>query len=372
MSWRSAPGRSPGPTRHADARSSGRGDPLGPALDAVRGQVERGEVPVAILGVARRDRIVAIEAFGPRARPDSVVLIASITKPIVATAVMQLVEAGRLSLRTPIHHYLPEFEPLPPGPNLPGRELVTAWHLLTHTSGIVDPDGPPETPMTRAELLGYALRAPLRFVPGTRFEYASVTFYLLGELIRRLGGLDYPEYLAERIFRPLSMTDTTFVPAAIEPPERLLPVHFLGAPVDLQDEIARWFVGTAMPGGGLWSTAADLLTFGRAILAGGTLGGVRIVGRRSVELMTREQTAGIREEGVPPRDPGYGLGWALAGLDGRLPVSRSAFGHGGATGTRLLVDPEADLVVVYLTTVWGADERHALEAVGAVAAALAD
>ena len=343
------------------------------AFELVRMQVERGEVPVGILGLARSDGVVRIEAFGPEVRPDSVALIASITKPIVATAIMQLVEAGRCSLRAPVRHYLPEFQPAPPGPNLPGGELVTTWHLLTHTSGIADPpDALPPGRMRRDEFLGYALRAPLRFVPGTRYEYASVTFYLLGEILRRLGGPDYPEYLAAGIFRPLGMPDTTFDPADAAKDGRVIWPRFVGVPVDETDELTRWLISVVMPGGGLWSTATDLLRFGRAILAGGTLDGVRIVGRRSVELMTREQTAGVREAGMPPRNPTYGLGWGLPGLDGALPVSRSAFGHGGATGTRLLVDPEADLVAVYLTTVWGADDRHALEAIGAAWSALED
>ena len=353
----------------------------GPAFDSgrldaafanVARQVDAGEVPAAVLGVARREGTPRIEAFqrsgGDPARADSIFLLASITKPIVATAVLQLVEAGSLSLRTPIRAYIPEFRAVPPGPGLPGPDLVTAQHLLSHTSGIVDPPEPPATEVvTRAQALEYALTAPLRFLPGTRYEYASVTFSLLGELIRRLSGLDYPEYLAERIFRPLGMVDTAFTPRDLG---RVTWPRF-GDPV-LSDRqvLVRRFDSAAQPGGGLWSTAADVLAFGRAMLGGGALDGVRILGARWVELMTREQTAGVREGGAVPRDPTYGLGWSLPGLDNALPVSRRAFGHGGATGTRLLVEPAADLVLVYLTNVWGADERHALEAFGGLLGAL--
>ena len=148
--------------------------------------------------------------------------------------------------------------------------------------------------------------------------------------------------------------------------------HFQGIGVVPEDAVARWFISIAHPGAGLWSTAEDLLRFGRAMLGGGSLDGARIMGSRFVELMTREQTAMVLEEGVVPRDPTYGLGWGLPGLDGSLPVSSHAFGHGGATGTRLLIDPDADLVVVYLTNVWGASDRHGLEAIGAVFGALDD
>lgn len=345
---------------------------LDAAYAGVAGQVRAAEVPVAVLGVGRREGIVRIEAFerpgGDRAGLDSIFLLASITKPIVATAVLQLVEAGKLSLRTPIRAYLPEFHAAPPGPGLPGADLVTTQHLLSHTSGIVDPPDPPSSQVvTREQILEWAMSAPLRFLPGTRYEYASITFSLLGELIRRLSGLDCPEYLAEWIFRPLGMEDTGFLPRDAG---RVTWPHFNDPVLTDREVLVRRFDSTAQPGGGLWSTAADVLTFGRAMLGGGALDGVRILGPRWVELMTREQTAHVREAGVVLRDPTYGLGWSLPGLDDALPVSRRAFGHGGATGTRLLVDPEADLVLVYLTNVWGADERHALEAFGGVLGAL--
>ena len=309
-----------------------------------------------------------IEAFtsedGPAAAPDSLFLIASITKPILATAVMQLVEAGRLALAAPLAEYLPEFAPEPPGANLPGRDLVTTWHLLTHTSGIVDPpDPPPSMPFwTRQQFLELALRPQLRYVPGTEYRYATATFYLLGELLHRLGGLDFPEYLAERIFGPLGMADTTFNPFPTPAADRVVRPRFVFAPVEQNEEIVQGFTANAAPGAGLWSTAADLLAFGRAMLNGGTLDGARVLGPRSVELMTREHTRGILEQGMPPREPRYGLGWSARGGSGRAITSPSAFGHGGATGTQLTVDPELDLVFVYLTNQWGGPWRPSEEA----------
>jgi CubicO group peptidase (beta-lactamase class C family) len=107
------------------------------AFDVVRAQVARADPPVAVLGVANGAGDERIEAFtsedGPSAAPASLFLIASITKPILATGVMQLVEGGRLALAAPLAEYLPEFAPQPAGPNLPGRDLVTTWHLLTHS-----------------------------------------------------------------------------------------------------------------------------------------------------------------------------------------------------------------------------------------------
>jgi CubicO group peptidase (beta-lactamase class C family) len=124
-----------------------------------------------------------------------------------------------------------------------------------------------------------------------------------------------------------------------------------------------------MPGGGLWSTADDIVRFGRAILGGGTLDGGRILGQPFVGLMTRTHTAGLREVGSE-RDPLYGLGWGRLGLGRGLAAGPNAVGHSGATGSMLVVDPDHDLVVVYLRNVWGTPMTAADEAINAVYAAL--
>lgn len=343
------------------------------AFDLVSAQVESGVVPSAVLAVANGHGIVRVEAFSgaDRAATDSIYLLASISKPITATAVMQLVERGSLVLSAPIQRYIPEFAALPAADGRPGGEVVTAWHLLTHTSGILDMDAElleRERP-DRARLLEIACTAPLRFEPGSRHEYCSLTFELLGELIRRIDGRELPRYLGEELFGPLGMSDTGFEPIDTA---RTMPAHFPGFPEELQSFVTAFFNALRAPGGGLWGTAADLVAFGRAMLGGGTLDGHRVLGRRFVEQMAREQTAGIRDPGPPAWDPFYGLGWGLPGLGGRLPASRGAFQHGGATGPRLLVDPEADLVVVYLANRWGLDDEPSMAAIQAVYGALDD
>jgi CubicO group peptidase (beta-lactamase class C family) len=241
---------------------------------------------------------------------------------------------------------------------------------LTHTSGI------PELPIfetlvqerpDRHELLRRACTDPLRFAPGSRYEYGSNSFYVLGELIRRLSGLDYPDYLAQRVLGPLGMSRTSFDPLSAP---GSVPLDVAGYdPVEVA-AAGSYFTSLAHPGGGLWATAADIVRFGRAFLGRGSLDGERILSPAFVELMTREQTAGIFEEGVPPRAPHYGLGWWKAGLEVDLPGSATAFAHTGATGTILWVDPDADLVVVYLMNVWGAAETHRLAALQAIYACL--
>ena len=343
------------------------------AFDLVARQVGRGEVPSAVLAVANSEGPVRVEAFSgvDAATTDSIYLLASISKPIMATAVMQLVERGLLVLSAPVQRYLPEFVAPPVSVGQPGAEAVTCWHLLTHTSGVEDMDADllnRERP-DRARLLQIACTSPLRFVPGTRYEYSSLSFALLGEVIARLAGRDYPEFLVAELFGPLGMRDSGFGPPD---PARAMSSHFPGIPDEHQAMAMSYFSSLQAPGGGLWGTAGDVAAFGRAMLRGGELDGVRVLGRRLVELMTREQTAGLREEGTPPRDPHYGLGWGLPGFGGDLPASRRAFEHGGATGPRLLVDPEADLVVVYLANRWGTGPELSFAAIQAVYGALED
>lgn len=116
----------------------------------------------------------------------------------------------------------------------------------------------------------------------------------------------------------------------------------------------------------------DLLRFGRAFLGGGSLDGQRLLATPFVELMTREHTAGILEAGVPPQEPRYGLGWGKSGFSGVRIGSARQFDHGGATGTRLWVDPAYDLVVAFLMNRWGEDDHFSLAAIQAVYAALED
>ncbi|HET7677377.1 MAG TPA: serine hydrolase domain-containing protein [Candidatus Limnocylindrales bacterium] len=328
------------------------------AFALVAGQVAEGRSHASALGVATAARTLRVEAFGAegiKVEPESLFLLASITKPIVATAVMQLVEEGRLVLSEPLQRYLPAFSPEPAEPGLPGAEVVTTWHILTHSSGLEDvpleqlameqPD--------RQELLRRACTGRLRFVPGTRYEYGSNSFYLLAELIEQLGRRPFADQLRERLFEPLGMVDTRFDASGAG--ARTAPVRGIGLEGERLAMGLHYLAALELPGGGLWGTAEDLLRFGRAMLRGGELDGARVLAPSSVALMTRLHTADLLEPGTPPRRPNYGLGWALPGLGGGLPASGRSFGHSGATGTMLLVDPEHDLVVVFLRNEWDAD-----------------
>lgn len=340
------------------------------AFRILQARVAAGAVPAAALAIGDSDGPIRIETFGGAARDRvdnrSLFFLASVTKPIVATAVMQLVEQGLLDLHEPVARHVPAFA-------VPGRDAVTAWHLLTHTSGIPDVstdlirrERPSATRMTEL-----ASTAELRFVPGTRWEYCSSSFYVLAELLRVLSGLRYPEYLRERVLEPLEMHDTTFDPRRRG--RTLVPVHGIGADNRIRRFfLLRYLVSIAPPGGGLWGTLDDLLRFGAGFLRPRESDrGPVPLSPATIELMTADHTRGL----VGPFDDGerpvhFGLGWGKPTLMGDVPGSERVFSHGGATGTRLWVDPDADLVFVYFTNQWAPDRGPELDALRATYAAL--
>jgi CubicO group peptidase (beta-lactamase class C family) len=345
---------------------------LAPAFDLAASQVADGTAPFVILAVADRDGILRAEAHaGPSAAGVGVgaaCLLASITKPIVATGVMQLVADGRVALTDPVARYVPELAD-------PEAGGITIWHLLTHTSGLADHDL--DTILAsgrgRAAVERSAVAAPVEFPPGSRYDYVSSTFDLLALVIERVTGSPYPTSLRRTVWEPLGMAHTTFDPStsgtAIAPTWRATPdadVPWEPIPMAARDA----FAALGLAGGGLWSTAGDLVRFGRAMLRGGELDGARVLPAAFVELMTREQTTdGLGAAPDPIHANHYALGWGKPDPH-TTPGSSAAFGHGGVSGTRLWIDPAHDLIVVYLTGVWGYPLRPIDVVVQAVYSAL--
>ncbi len=343
------------------------------AFVLARDQVADGIAPFVILGVATGTGVVRLEAASrsgmPRIGSDAVCLIASITKPMVATTIMQLVAEGRLTLGAPLEAVIPELA-------IPDAEPVTAWHLMSHTSGMVDIDI--EQMIGRGDdvedVLREAIAADRAAPPGTAFSYTTTTFNLLAEAVARLDGVPFEVALHRRLLDPLGMTSTMFDPRPVLA-ARMAPIRI--GPWDPElpvldpatDPKMDRFIALQLAGGGLWSSASDLLRFGRAMLRGGELDGVRILPRAQLQLMTREVTGdGLGAAADRLRSRHYALAWGKPGADD--PGSRRAFGHGGGSGTRLWIDPEHDLVFVYLTGVWGFDPSPIERVAQAVYAAL--
>lgn len=338
---------------------------LDPVFEELAANVGGGLVPTAALAIGDADGPIRIESFAGQAdrrvNRDSVYFLASLTKPIVATAVMQLVEAGLLDLHAPIAQRLPAFVG-------PGKDKVTAWHLLTHTSGVRDvmADLITRERPSAARMTELASKTELDFEPGTRWAYCSSSFYLLGELIRSTTGLTYPRYLRERLLEPLEMAHTTFDPRRLG--RHVVPVHGVGADNRVKRFfLLRYLVSIAPPGGGLWGTLDDLLRFGAALLRPrGSAEAPIPLSPSTIALMGEDHTRGIQGTMDGEEQPvHFGLGWGKPTLAGPLPGSPRVISHGGATGGRLWIDPDAELVFVYFTNQWAPErgpEQAALRA----------
>jgi len=338
---------------------------LEPVFEQLRERVREGIVPAAALAVGDADGPIrsAVFSSSERLRLDerSVFFLASVTKPIFATALMQLVEEGRLELSAPVASHLSEFA-------AGAKARVTLWHLLTHTSGV--PDTPADVIRSRRpsvrRMTRLAMEAPLNFEPGTRWEYCTASYYVMAEIMRRVTGLDYREFLRQRLFLPLNM-ESTFDPRSQG--SRIVPVKGVGADSRIKRYLLlRYVVAIAPPGGGLFGTVGDLLTFGAATLRPRPAErGYLPLAPETIELMGRDHTAGVIgvHEGQQ-RPVHHGLGWHKPTLMDHRPGSERVVAHGGATGTSLWIDPAANLVFVYLTNEWDPDRTPREEALRGV------
>ncbi|GAB4558900.1 MAG: hypothetical protein Kow0047_04360 [Anaerolineae bacterium] len=339
---------------------------LNMARKAVKAGIERKESGPAVMAVATGDAVVAVDTFpredGAAVDQDSIFLLASITKPFFGTAIMQLAERGSLLISDPVARHIPEFARY-------GKAEVTIWHLLTHTSGLAEETSTPawEARAPASAHVEAVCNSFLRFKPGTAWEYCNISFWALAEIITRVSGQPYVEYLREHIWEPLGMTDTAF-DFADERAGRMVPVEAV-EPVPGGEEALTYFRSLAIPAGGLWSTASDLVRFGQAMLNGLKGRQRTIVSQAGIETMTRLQTAGIREFATG-KPAAYGLGWGKPTPDAHTLGTPAAFGHGGATATLLWIEPDYDLVFVFLTNQWGQPNRVAHMALNATLAAL--
>ncbi|MCW3815526.1 beta-lactamase family protein [Micromonospora sp. DR5-3] len=345
--------------------------------------------------VTRRGEIAHSSTYGLRDREagtpveaDTLWRIYSMTKPITSVAAMMLWEEGRFELNDPISRWLPEFADarvydkgsvLKPY-TVPAIEPIRVWHLLTHTAGLTygfaqstvvdglyraagfDLGVPPGADLAAASA-GLA-RLPLLFQPGTSWNY-GVSTDVLGRLVEVISGQSLEAFFAERILRPLGMTDTRWW--VDEADAKRLAALYAPNPATgqatRQDGIGRaalaepsWFSG----GGGLVSTAADYHRFTQFLLRGGELDGVRLLSPRTLRFMTRNHLPGGRD--LASFEPGgfaetvldgigFGLGFAvvLDPVPSRVPSSVGEFYWGGLASTAFWVDPVEEVTALLFT-----------------------
>jgi CubicO group peptidase (beta-lactamase class C family) len=316
--------------------------------------VEANQIAGAVTLVGHEGRIAHLAAVGaaelePR-RPmsvDSMFRIMSMTKPITATAVMLLADDGKLSIDDPVEKFIPAFNEAMLENGEPVRGLKIR-HLLTHTSGLTGDQSCDKSLEATANMLA---ARPFEFQPGEKWEYGP-SLNVCGRIIEVASGQRYEDFLSERIFAPLEMKDTAFVPTSDQRP-RIAVVYqptedkkSLEAARRLRIDAARDIVPN--PSGGLLSTAEDMFRFYQMILNGGELNGQRVISKEAVRAMITIQT-GELPTGFT-RGNGWGLGWCVvrqpSGTTGML--SPGTFGHGGAYGTQGWVDPERQTVFVLM------------------------
>ena len=319
-----------------------------------------------------------IEADRPM-RPETIFRIYSMTKPITSAAVLMLMEDGSIRLDDPISKYIPSFsgqkvlsdEPGSSGKLVAPNRPPTVFDLLTHTAGLTygwDADHVIErscaekvtkartenSDLTLAEMADLIASVPLSFQPGTRFQYSYSTD-VLGCIVQVASGLPFETFLQERIFGPLGMPDTGF----FVPPDKLSRFAANYGPngegglkqIDPIDQ-SKFAKPPKCPsgGGGLVSSAGDYLKFAQMLLRGGEYGGIRVLGRKTVELMTvNHLPAGVRPFGNP--GAGFGLGVGVVGdiAYAKAPDSVGSYAWSGAANTQWWNDPAEDMTAMVLT-----------------------
>ncbi|MDB6137818.1 MAG: estB 3 [Verrucomicrobiaceae bacterium] len=335
----------------------------GPLAAVLQPFVDHHTVAGAVVLVASRDKVLDIETVGyadlearkPMAQ-DSLFWIASMTKAMTCTAMMMLIDEGKACLDDPVEKYLPEFKgqmyitekddahmllKKPPHP-------FTIRQLMSHTSGmgIAAPMDRPSYDMAPlVQRIPEYAALPLAAEPGTKFLYTNEGMSTVGRLIEVISGHAYEQFMIERLFRPLGMTDTTFRPSA-EQLQRLAKSYKINA---VKGGLQASLIGMlnrdltnpqrmAWPGGGLFSTATDVAKFCQMFLNNGAdENGKRILSEASVQAMTQKQTGDAVKES-------YGFGWNANG---------TVFVHSGAYRTEMRVNKEKGIITVFLVQVDG-------------------
>ena len=346
--------------------------------EVIRRHIDNRHIAGAVTLVARKGRVVHFEAQGlkdlqaktPMTR-DTLFRMASSTKPVTGVAVMMMIEEGKIRLSDPVSKFIPEFkglkvavqrEPESQIQFVAAEREITIRDLMTHTSGLASGGLGvrglsrealwPGEGDTLASIVARLSKVPLDFQPGTRWRYSGLAgIDMLGRVVEVTSGQAFDDFLKRRIFEPLGMDDTDFaVPSDKE--DRLATVY-RGTENGLEKSaFTLRFPKTYYSGaGGLSSCAADYFRFAQMLANRGELGGRRLLSPRAVELMSSNHV-GDMMAGQLGRPPGMGFGLTVEVLADPVRAgsfrSKGSFGWDGAFGTHFWVDPQEQLVGVFL------------------------
>lgn len=352
----------------------------------LRDDIGKGTIPGAVLLIARHGEVAYYEALGvvnPETKApmtkDAIFRIYSMSKPITSVAAMKLFEEGKITLDEPIAKYLPQFKDLkvaventaPDGSKkvemVAAKRPITIQDLLRHSSGLTYGffgDLPAKKAyvdahvfagdFTNAEFADRLAKMPLAFQPGTTWDYSHSTD-ILGRLIEVVSGKTLYQFEKESILDPLSMTDTSFYVTDNAKQSRIAEPfktdRSIGVDIEFNDPrvSGKWESG----GGGMVGTTMDYARFAQMLLEGGTLEDKRILSPKTVKYMTTDHLGNVIVPGpyyLPGPGYGFGLGFAVR-KDSGIATSAGSVGDynwGGAGGTYFWVDPQEDLLVVFM------------------------
>src|SRR4051812_20471737 len=303
---------------------------LDEAVKLIQSKIDSGDVRAASLHV-RCGKDVFQQGFGAAKSPRSVFLLASISKPMTASAVMLLSDRGKLSIDDAVQKFIPEFK----GGE---KDRILIRHLLTHTSGL--PDMLPENEDLRKrhaplkDFVAATCKTPLLFSPGSKVKYQSMGILLAAEIVQRVADRSLPEFLRDEVYRPLGMRDTS-----MDLGGRAIP-DTMQCQVDDRTDYdwnSAYWRNLGAPWGGAHSTAADVARF------------LEYFVRPTPPVLKAATAASMITDHTGGLTPPWGLGWTLGHGFGKQ-SSPKTYGHGGSTGTLCWLDPEKDLSFVLLNT----------------------
>jgi CubicO group peptidase (beta-lactamase class C family) len=349
--------------------------------EAVQRHIDAHEISGAVTVVARRGRLAHLEAHGLMdvatkkvMSKDTLFWLASMTKPVTGTAILMLMEEGKVRLADPVSKFIPEFRGMkvavmqekPAGPGLgplfytvPATREITVQDLLSHVSGLVSGGAASTAELakiarkpgeTLADYIPRLGTTPLDFQPGSRWSYSpGAGFETLGRIVEIASGQTFDQFLRQRIFDPLDMKDITFHPAKDRLPRVATMYHRENNALTKVDTSARMSNATYFSGaGGLMSDAEDYLQFGQMLANGGELNGKRLLSPKTVELMSSI----FAPDTLPGRPKGRAFGLSVQVIDDAVAagtrISNGSYGWDGAFGTHFWVDPNEKIVGILL------------------------
>ncbi len=378
---------------------------LGEIANRLNADIAAGRIPGAVIAIARKGKLVYFETFGHRDKAagvamtkDTIFNIASMTKPMVALAALQLQERGKLLIDDPLSKYFSKFAQMEVAElnasgdtitaKVPAKQPITLRHLMMHTSGLVyggrgntavhklypGGSGIAGSTMDATDFMDDLAKAPLLYQPGAVWDY-GFGLDVLGLVVEKVSGQTLGQYFQENIFKPLGMTDTGFrIPP--DKAERYARALSRDPDTGLAQSIAPVLTQPLKfecGGGCLASTAGDYMRFAIALLNKGAYGETRILGRKTAEYMLMNQLGPEVKNLIANTDPsradyGFGLGLAVRtdAARGRMLGSAGDFNWPGASGTNWWADPKEELAVVFMAHSPGPIRWHYRQVINAL------